>query len=87
MFMRPYLNREKLGMVVYACHCKDGGKLKIGGSWSRSTWAKSEQTNKTTTTFDEFLYAISTHICSYVLWSSSLPTISVSLLTPVDPYT
>jgi hypothetical protein len=34
-FARPHLNREKLGMVVHACHLSSGGKLKIGRSLYR----------------------------------------------------
>jgi hypothetical protein len=42
MFMRPHLNRKQLGVVACGCHPSDGRELKIGGSWSRLAWTKSE---------------------------------------------
>jgi hypothetical protein len=34
--------KRNLGMVVHVCHSRRNGKLKIEGSWSRLTWAKSK---------------------------------------------
>jgi hypothetical protein len=44
-FERPYCNNDnkKLGGVVHACHPSNGGKRKIGGSWSRLAQAKSKK--------------------------------------------
>jgi hypothetical protein len=39
---RPHLKGKMLGMVAGACHPSNSGKCKIGGLWSRSTWAKCE---------------------------------------------
>jgi hypothetical protein len=39
--MRPYLNEEKLDVVVYTCHPSEGGRNKIGELWSKLAWAKS----------------------------------------------
>jgi hypothetical protein len=40
-FAKLYLNGLKLGMAGHFCHSSYGhGKNKIGGSWSRSAWAK-----------------------------------------------
>jgi hypothetical protein len=41
-FVRPHLNRKKLGMVLYTCHPRDGRKPEIGRLQSPSTWAKSK---------------------------------------------
>jgi hypothetical protein len=38
-FVRPHLNGIK---VVCFCYLSDGRKHKIGSSWSRPAWAKSE---------------------------------------------
>jgi hypothetical protein len=47
-FLRPHLNRKKLGMVVCTCHPSEDRKHKIGGSWFRLTWAKSKTISKIT---------------------------------------
>jgi hypothetical protein len=39
--VRPHLNRERLGLVVYAYHPSDGRKHEIRW-WSRLAWAKSK---------------------------------------------
>jgi hypothetical protein len=43
-FARPHLNGEKkLSVVAYTFHPSNSGKFKIGGSWSRTAWAKNRQ--------------------------------------------
>jgi hypothetical protein len=41
-FARAHVNGKKLGMVVHAYHPSYKRKCKIGGSWFRAAWAKSE---------------------------------------------
>jgi hypothetical protein len=41
-FVRPHLNRKKLGMVLHAHHPSDGRKCITEGSQSRLAWAKTE---------------------------------------------
>jgi hypothetical protein len=38
----PISTRKKLGIMVLTCHPSVGGNLKIGGSWFKPAWVKSE---------------------------------------------
>jgi hypothetical protein len=41
-FVRPHLNGIKLDVVMHTYQPSKGKKHKIGGSWSRLAWTKSE---------------------------------------------
>jgi hypothetical protein len=43
-FVRPHLNRKKLGVVEYTFHSKLDGECKLGKLLSRMAWGKAKIT-------------------------------------------